>query len=86
MKRIAMLLVGLALMFAVPSSAFAQGTTSECQTYGPETCGITASQSTGEASDATLPFTGMNTTLLVVVGAGLLGTGFVVRRLTRATR
>jgi hypothetical protein len=79
MKRIALLLVGLALMFA-PSAAFAEGTTSECQTYGPETCGVTASQ-----SDNTLPFTGMNTTLLVLVGAGLLGTGVAVRRMSRST-
>jgi hypothetical protein len=77
MKRFATLLVGLALMMA-PSSAFAQGT-SGCQTYGPETCGVTAS------TDATLPFTGLNAALLVVVGAGLLGTGFVVRRLSRDT-
>ncbi len=76
MKRFATLLVGLALMM-LPSSAFAA--TSECQTYGPQTCGVTAT------SDATLPFTGLNAGLLVVVGGGLVGAGFAVRRVSRHT-
>jgi hypothetical protein len=76
MKRFATLLVGLALMMA-PSSAFAQGT-SECQTYGPETCGVSASNSAG-----TLPFTGVDVGLLVVVGGGLAGAGFAMRRVSR---
>jgi hypothetical protein len=78
MKRFATsLLVGLALMVA-PSSAFAQGS-SECQTYGPETCNVTT-------SNGTLPFTGIDVGLLAVVGTGLLGTGFAVRRLSRQPR
>jgi hypothetical protein len=77
MKRFATLLVGLALMI-VPSSAFAQ-VTSECQTYGSETCNVTAT------SDATLPFTGIDVPLLLVVGGGLLGAGVVVRRVSRRT-
>jgi hypothetical protein len=77
MKRFATLLVGLALMVA-PCSAFAQGT-SECQTYGSETCNVTVSDG------STLPFTGIDVGLLVVVGGGLLGAGFAVRRLSRHT-
>ncbi len=78
MKRFATLMVGLALMLA-PSAALAQ--TSECQTYGPETCAVT----TGQSTTGSLPFTGLDTPLLVVVGSGLLGAGLVVRRLSRAS-
>lgn len=71
MKRFATLLVGLALIVG-PSSAFA--VSSQCQTYGSETCTV------GHTASGTLPFTGINAGLLALVGAGLLGTGFVVRR------
>ena len=37
MKRFITLLVGLALMVA-PSAAFAQSSSSQCQTYSSETC------------------------------------------------
>jgi hypothetical protein len=86
MKRFATLLVGLALMLA-PSSAFAQGT-SECQTYGPETCNVANSNSNVTSTSAgatTLPFTGLDVGLLAVVGGGLLGAGFAVRRVSRRT-
>jgi hypothetical protein len=88
MKRFATMLVGLALILA-PSSAIAQGT-SECQTYGSETCNIATSNSNSDATattsaGATLPFTGIDVGLLVVVGGGLLGAGFAVRRASRRT-
>jgi hypothetical protein len=84
MKRFATLLVGLALMLA-PSAAFAQGT-SECQTYGPETCNVANSNVTSTSAGAkTLPFTGIDVGLLAVVGGGLLGAGFAVRRVARNT-
>jgi hypothetical protein len=83
MKRFATLLVGLALMLA-PSAAFAQGT-SECQTYGPETCNVANSKVTSTSAGATLPFTGLDVGLLAVVGGGLLGAGFAVRRVSRRT-
>jgi len=73
MKRIAMLLVGLALIVA-PSSAFAQ--TSECEAYSPQTCTVST-------ETTTLPFTGLDVALLGVGGGALLGAGLVVRRLTR---
>jgi hypothetical protein len=83
MKRFATLLVGLALMVA-PSSAFAQ-VTSECQTYGPETCNVTAVRDGTTTNNGALPFTGINAAILAVVGGGLLGTGLVVRRVSRRT-
>jgi LPXTG-motif cell wall-anchored protein len=73
MKRFAALLVGLALMVA-PSAGFAA--TSQCQTYGSETCNVTKAA-------GTLPFTGINAAWLVLVGGGLLGAGLAVRRVSR---
>jgi hypothetical protein len=84
MKRIATLLVGLALMLA-PSSAFASGT-SECQTYGPETCNVASSNSNvTTTAGSTLPFTGLDVGLVVLVGGGFLGAGVAVRRISRRT-
>ncbi len=34
-------------------------------------------------TEGTLPFTGIDSTLVAVIGAGLVGTGFVVRRAVR---
>jgi hypothetical protein len=77
MKRIATLVVALALI-AAPASAFAQGS-STCQAYNAETCGPQQiSRAQGQ-----LPFTGLDVVLLVAGGGTLLGAGFVVRRLSR---
>jgi hypothetical protein len=80
MKRIATLLAAVAILLMAPSAALAQSST--CQAYNPQLC---SSVSSGEetSSSATLPFTGIDVTLLVVGGAGLLGAGIVVRRLSR---
>lgn len=72
MRRIAILVVAIALM--LPGVAFAQGS-SQSQTYNP--------QQTTTAGGGTLPFTGLDVVLLVAGGGTLLGTGFVVRRLSR---
>ena len=74
MKRIAALVVAVAL-FALPASAFAAS--SECQTYGTETCNVTT------PTDGSLPFTGINVPLLIVVGGGLLGAGLTMRLVAR---
>jgi hypothetical protein len=81
MKRIATLLVGLALMLA-PGSAFAQSS-SECQAYNPQLCNISDQNESTTTSEGTLPFTGLDVALLAVGGGGLLGAGLVVRRLSR---
>jgi hypothetical protein len=75
MKRIATLVVALALI-AAPASALAQGS-STCQAYNQQTC------SPNSVSQGQLPFTGIDVVLLVAGGGTLLGTGFVVRRLSR---
>jgi hypothetical protein len=89
MKRISAL-VGLVVVLAltVPGAAFASST---CQAYNPQTCGSVSSNTSGNSpgsttattSSGTLPFTGLDVVLLVAGGGALLGTGLVVRRLSR---
>jgi len=86
MKRLATLVVGVALVLSIPSTALAASST--CQAYSSQTC-TNIPTSTGVVSTAktgTLPFTGVDVVLLLV-GAGLLiGTGFVVRQLSNSAR
>jgi hypothetical protein len=88
MKRIATIIIGLALL--LPSAALASGS-STCQSYNQELCSVasnTAAQSTPSATTAssTLPFTGLDVVLLAAGGGTLLGAGVVVRRLSRGAR
>jgi hypothetical protein len=83
MRIVAMLLVALALV--APASALAAGSSSTCQAYNPQTgcnIGIPKKIPDGPGSGS-LPFTGLDVVLLVVGGGALVGTGFVVRRLSR---
>jgi hypothetical protein len=81
MKRIAALgAIAIALM--MPGVALAQGS-STCQAYNPQLCSSVSSSSTTSSSSGTLPFTGLDVALLAIGGGTLLGTGFVVRRLSR---
>jgi hypothetical protein len=78
MKRIASLLVGLALMLSVPGAAMAN---SSCQAYnGQNTCQPTT---TTPPEPPTLPFTGLDVALLLAGGGVLVGAGLVVRRVAR---
>ncbi len=78
MKRIVALVICIAMM--APSVAAAKGS-STCQAYNPQLCQVTT---TGHSSSAgTLPFTGLDVALLAIGGGSLLGTGLVVRRLSR---
>ncbi len=85
MKRIAILVVGLALMFASSSALAASSST--CQAYNPQLCssvGATSGPgSSSGSSSGTLPFTGLDLGLLVAGGGTLLAAGLVVRRLSR---
>jgi hypothetical protein len=84
MKRIATIIIGLALL--LPGTALASGS-STCQSYNPQLCSVasnSAAQSPTTASSAsTLPFTGLDVVLLAAGGGTLLGAGLVVRRLSR---
>jgi hypothetical protein len=87
MKRIATIIVGLALL--LPSGALAASST--CQSYNAQLCSVAsndASQTTttSTTSASTLPFTGLDVVLLAVGGGTLLGAGLVVRRLSRGVR
>jgi hypothetical protein len=86
MKRIATIIVGLALL--LPSGALASGS-STCQSYNPQLCSVASNSAaqttptTSSTSASTLPFTGLDVVLLAVGGGMLLGAGLVVRRLSR---
>ena len=80
MKRIATVAAGIALM--APSSALAAGS-STCQAYNPELCSV-SSQHPTSTSSGTLPFTGLDVAFLAIGGGVLLGTGLVIRRLSRS--
>ena len=99
MKRIATIIVGLALL--LPSTALAQ-TNATCQGYSQKVCNVSAftqtngpsgtepssavnaaSNTTAGTSSSSLPFTGLDVGLLAVGGAALLGAGLFVRRASR---
>ena len=73
---IAALVLCLALASAAP--AFAQETPAQ-DAYSGEA----GQHVTDPTASGSLPFTGLNLTLAVVVGAGLLGTGLMLRRSTQ---
>jgi hypothetical protein len=84
MKPIAALVLVIALI--VPATALAAGS-STCQGYKRQTCNVVSTTQSGGPTGAThsdsLPFTGLDVVLLLLGGATLLGTGLVVRVLTR---
>jgi hypothetical protein len=81
MKRIATVMVGLALLL-LPGSALAASGSSTCQAYNPQLC-PSVTPTTSVSSAQTLPFTGLDVVLLAAGGGTLLGTGLLVRRLSR---
>ena len=82
MKRIVTLVVvGVALI--VPTAALAQES-STCQAYNEQICSeVSNTATTAAENNGTLPFTGVDVVLLAVGGGALLGSGFVVRRVSR---
>lgn len=82
MKRMTALLAVL-IALALPATSLASGG-SNCQAYNPQLCGAVNAGSTNDAaSSGTLPFTGINVSLLMLAGGSFLGAGLVVRRLAR---
>ena len=83
MKRLATLLVGVALVLSIPSTALAASST--CQAYSNQTCTDTVPTTTSTTvttSTGSLPFTGIDVVLLIAGAGILIGTGLVVRRLS----
>jgi hypothetical protein len=84
MKRLATLLVGVALVLSIPSTALAASST--CQAYNNQTCtDVTPTTTTGTVqatSTGSLPFTGIDVVLLIAGAGVLIGAGLVVRRLS----
>jgi hypothetical protein len=85
MKRVATLLVGMALVLSVPASS-ALAASSTCQAYSSQTCTTptTPTTTTGIPTNTTLPFTGMDIVLLLAGAGILICTGLAVRRLSRS--
>ncbi|MGO9754345.1 MAG: hypothetical protein ACLP8S_31295 [Solirubrobacteraceae bacterium] len=81
MKRLAILITGAVLALSVAGNAMAAGS-STCQAYNPQTC-VSTTTTVSTATTSTLPFTGLDVALLLAGGAGLVGTGLVVRRISR---
>ena len=57
------------------------------QAYSPQSCVVSSNTgttaTTAPSTDNSLPFTGLNVGLLAVGGGGLLGSGLIMRRVTR---
>lgn len=80
MKRIIALVTTIALV--APAAAMAQSST--CQAYNSTLCTNTQiNGSTANGNGSTLPFTGLDSGLLLVVGGGLLASGVIIRRAGR---
>jgi ABC-type amino acid transport substrate-binding protein len=83
MKRLATLLVAVALVLSIPSAALAASST--CQAYSNQTCTTvvpTTTSTTVTTSTGSLPFTGIDVAMLIAGAGILIATGLVVRRLS----
>ncbi len=81
-------LVAMALILAVPTSAVAQQITPPDDQYER---GIIGTADSGGPSDpvevdsaGTLPFTGLDLVAIVAIGVGLVGTGFMIRQVSKS--
>ena len=81
--------VAMALILAVPTSAVAQQVTPPDDQYER---GILGSAASGGPSNpavevdsaGTLPFTGLDLVAIVAIGVGLIGTGFMIRQVSKS--
>ena len=81
-------LVAMALILALPTSAVAQQVTPTDDQYDR---GIIGTVDSGGPSDpvevdsaGTLPFTGLDLVAIVAIGVGLVGTGFMIRQVSKS--
>jgi len=83
-----MLLVAmLAVAVTAPALASAQNIDPTDEQYGNGVVGVAASGSEGDGGGSSgissLPFTGLDVAAIAAIGAGLVGTGLLVRRAAR---
>ncbi len=93
MKRIIATAVAVMALLALPSAAFASGS-STCSSYNPQLCQIvgngnvnTPSSGSADApgaaqSSGSLPFTGLDLGLVAAGGVVLIGAGLAARKLS----
>jgi hypothetical protein len=90
-NRILGLMAVLVLAFAFAAPAMGQNATEDAyspiddRTQGISTDTVNAATTTTNSTDTSdsLPFTGFEAGLVALIGAGLVGTGFAVRRVSR---
>ena len=88
MRRVCVLLIAmLAVAIAAPAGAFAQGIEPTDEQYGNGAVGFAGSSGSAPTESSSgissLPFTGLDVAAIAAIGAGLVGTGLLVRRAAR---
>jgi hypothetical protein len=74
----------LALTFIVAAPAYAQQINPTQEAYSVTAAKVQEQVTSTGDSDNALPFTGLELTIVLGMGIALLGTGLVVRRLSRS--
>jgi hypothetical protein len=77
MKRIVATAVAVLALLALPTAAFASGS-STCSAYNPQLCQVV--NHTSDASSGSLPFTGLDLGLVAAGGVVLIGAGLAARK------
>ncbi|MFN8113690.1 MAG: hypothetical protein U0R51_10895 [Solirubrobacterales bacterium] len=67
----------------VPAGAFAQGLSPTDEQYNQGVVGVASSDGGSSGSISELPFTGLDVAAIALIGIGLVGAGFVIRRASR---
>jgi hypothetical protein len=90
MRRIIATAIAVIALLALPSMAFAGGS-STCSSYNPQLCqvvtgttttGTTTATPTARQSTGSLPFTGLDLGFVAAGGVVLIGAGLVARKLS----
>lgn len=82
--KIKLLCAVLALTFIVAAPAYAQQINPTQEAYSVTAAKVQEQVTSTGDSDNALPFTGLELTIVLGMGIALLGTGLVVRRLSRS--
>jgi hypothetical protein len=87
--RTTLLAILTAALLALPAAALAETPTDDVYSHADSRDKVSSSVSSSSASSTTDPgssglaFTGLDVGLVVLAGAGILGTGLAIRRATR---